>query len=121
MQAGDTRASGSPPLLVRLGRIVGWLAGVALVLFVLDLLGVPVADWIREWFKQVRAVPAGAVVLLVLVGRYFWHRATKLRDDLKSGGAILGQPRRFAVGLALPAAGSFAARLGIVAVFLAAF
>jgi len=63
----------------------------------------------------------GAVLLIVLVCRFFWHRATKLRDELKSGGAILGQPRRFATGVALPAFASFAARLGIVAVFLAAF
>ena len=34
----------------------------------------------------------GAVLLLVLVGRFFWRRATKLRDELKSGGAILGRP-----------------------------
>jgi uncharacterized membrane protein YbhN (UPF0104 family) len=242
-----SRLSGSS-LLARVGRIGAWLAGIALVLLVLDLLGVPVADWIRDLFKQVRAVPAGAivggvaldslqtvfaavtwltilraayprarvpfrpvlaayaagvalngflpanigsvvtmlmfvtliagatfaavfsgfvvqkipftvlsvlmyvylfatvtgslslelgflskhpalsaviivgaVVLLVLVGRYFWHHATKLRDELKSGGAILRQPRRFMVGVALPAVGSFAARLGIVAVFLAAF
>jgi len=241
-------AGRSKPVLARFGRIAGWLAAIALVLFVLDLLGVPVADWIRELFKQVRSVPPGAIVggvaldslqtvfaavtwltilraafprasvpfrqvlaayavgvalngflpanigslvmmlmfvtmiagatfaavfsgfvvqkipftvlsvlvyvylfatvpgslslelgfvsehpllsavivvgagvLLVLVGRYFWRRATKLRDELKNGGAILGQPRRFAVGVALPAVGSFAARLGIVAVFLAAF
>ena len=63
----------------------------------------------------------GAVVLLVLVGRFFWRRAAKLRDELKSGGAVLGQPRRFVVGVALPAVASFVARLGIVAVFLAAF
>ena len=244
----DTRTSDSKSYVTRVARIVAWPAGVALVLFVLDLLGVPVLDWIRELFKQVRAVPAGAiigaivldslqtvfaavtwltilraafpearvpfrpvlaayavgvalngflpanigslvtilmfvtliagatfaavfsgfvvqkipftvlsvlmyvylfatvpgslslelgfvskhpwltvaivagvVVLLVLVGRYFWQRATKLRDQLKSGGAILGQPRRFMVGVAVPAVGSFAARLGIVAVFLAAF
>lgn len=248
MEAGDSRASRSKPRVRRLGRIAGGLAGVALVALVLDLLGVPVADWVRELIKQVRAVPSGAivggialdslqtvfaavtwltilraafpdtsvpfrpvlaaytvgvalngflpanigslvtmlmfvtlivgatfaavfagfvvqkipftvlsvlvyvylfatvpgslslelgflsahpllsvvivvgvVVLLVLVGRFFWHRATRLRDELKSGGAILGQPRRFLVGVALPAVGSYAARLGIVAVFLAAF
>ena len=49
----------------------------------------------------------GAALLLVLVGRFFWRRATKLRDELKSGGAILGQPRRFAIGVALPALASF--------------
>ena len=235
-------------MVSRFARIAAWLAGIALALFVLDLLGVPVGDWIRQLFKEIRAVPIqaivggvaldtlqtvfaavtwltilraafpaaavpfrpvlasyavgvalngflpanigslvmmlmfvtliagatfaaifsgfvvqkipftvlsvalyvylfatvpgslslelgivskhpgltavlvlGTVVLLVLVGRFFWHRATKLRDKLKTGGAILGQPRRFATGVALPAVASFAARLGIVAVFLAAF
>jgi uncharacterized membrane protein YbhN (UPF0104 family) len=62
----------------------------------------------------------GAVVLLVLLGIFFWHRS-KLRDQIKSGGAILRQPRRFMVGVALPCLASFLARLGIVAVFLAAY
>ena len=235
-------------MIARVGRIAAWLAGIALALFVLDLLGVPVADWIRQLFKEIRAVPIqavvggvvldtlqtvfaaitwltilraafpeaavpfrpvlasyavgvalngflpanigslvmmlmfvtliagatfaaifsgfvvqkipftvlsvavyvylfatvsgslslelgfvsehpaltvvlalGAVLLLVWVCRFFWRRAAKLRGELKSGGAILGQPRRFAIGVALPALASFVARLGIVAVFLAAF
>ena len=66
-------------------------------------------------------IALGVVALLALAVRYVWHRATKLRDKLKSGGAILGQPRRFMVGVALPELASFTARLGIVAVFLAAF
>jgi hypothetical protein len=45
----------------RVVRIFAWLAGLALVLFVLDLLGVPVADWIRQLLKEVRAVPATAI------------------------------------------------------------
>ncbi|MGZ4188083.1 MAG: lysylphosphatidylglycerol synthase domain-containing protein [Solirubrobacteraceae bacterium] len=234
--------------LARFARIGAWLAAIALVLFVLDKLGVPVTDWIRELFKNVRSVPAGAivagcmldtfqtvfaalswltilraafpdaalpfrpvlasyavavalngflpanlgtlvmmvmflsliagatfaailsgffvqkipfsvyniaayiylfatvtgslsfelgflskhpglsvliaiggVVLLVIVARVLWHRATKLREQIKSGGAILGQPRRFMIGVALPQLASYAARLGIVAVFLAAY
>ena len=248
MHADDPRSGSAKPRLTRVARIFGWLAAIALVLFVLDLLGVPVADWIRHLFKEVRAVPpaaiaggivletlqtvfaavawltilraafpeaglpfrpvlasyavavalngflpanigtlvmmlmfvtliagatfaavlsgfvvqkipftvlsvavyvylfatvpgslsielgflsehpvlssaiaVGGVVLLVLVGRYFWRRATKLRNELKSGGAVLGQPQRFMVGVALPEVASFTARLGIVAVFLAAF
>jgi uncharacterized membrane protein YbhN (UPF0104 family) len=234
--------------LGRFARIGAWLAAIALVLFVLDQLGVPVSDWIRELFKNVRAVPAwaivagcvldtfqtvfaalawltilraafpnaavpfrpvlasyavavalngflpanlgtlvmmvmflsliagatfaailsgfvvqkipfsvfniaaylylfltvsgsfsvelgflsdhpglsvliavGGIVLLVIVGRILWVRATKLREQIKSGGAILGQPRRFLIGVALPELGSYIARLGIVAVFLAAY
>lgn len=63
----------------------------------------------------------GGVVLLVLLGNVFWHRADKLREQIKNGGAILRQPRRFMIGVALPCTASFAARLGIVAVFLAAY
>ena len=229
-------------------RIVAWLAAIALVLFVLDQLGVPVSDWIRDFFDQLRAVPAyaiaggivlstlqtvlvalawltilraafpdthlpfrpvlasyavavalnsflpanigslvmllmfttliasatfaavlsgfivqkipfsvfnvaayvylfatvagslsiklgflaehpvasalialGGAVLLLVLARFFWVRATKLRDQVKTGGAILGQPRRFLIGVALPELGSYLARLGIVAVFMAAY
>jgi uncharacterized membrane protein YbhN (UPF0104 family) len=235
-------------VLARVGRIAAWVAGVALVLFVLNLLGIPVHTWIHKLFQEISAVPPGAivggvvletmqttlaavtwltilraafpeaslafrpvlaayaagvalngflpanigtlvmmlmfvtliaaatfaailsgfvvqkipftvlsivvyvylfatirgsfsfefgfvsdhpaltvlmvlggVVLLVLVGRILWHRAVKLREQLKTGGAILGQPKRFMVGVVLPAVGSFGARLGITAVFLAAF
>jgi uncharacterized membrane protein YbhN (UPF0104 family) len=235
-------------VIQRIARIAAWLAGIALALFALDILGVPVADWIRELFKEIRAVPIqaivggvaldtlqtvfaaitwltilraafpatvirfrpvlasyavgvalngflpanigslvmmlmfvtliagatfaaifsgfvvqkipftvlsvamyvylfatvpgslslelgfvsehpaltvvialGVVLLVAWVCRFFWRRAAKLREQLKSGGAILGQPRRFATGVALPACASFLARLGIVAVFLAAF
>lgn len=236
------------PVLRRVVRIVAWLAAVAIALYVLDQLGVPVSDWIRDFFDQLRAVPAyaivggivlgtlqtvfaalawltilraafpdthlplrpvlasyavavalngflpanigslvmllmfttliasatfavvlsgfivqkipfsvfnvaaylylfatvagslsikldflakhpvasalialGGVVLLVLLGRFFWVRATKLREQVKTGGAILGQPRRFLIGVALPELGSYLARLGIVAVFMAAY
>jgi uncharacterized membrane protein YbhN (UPF0104 family) len=234
--------------LARFARIGAWLVAIALLLFVLDQPGVPVSDWIRQLFKNVRAVPAwaivagcvldtiqtvfaalswltilraafpdaalrlrpvlasyavavalngflpanlgtlvmmimflsliagatfaailsgfvvqkipfsvyniavyiylfatvsgslkfefgflsdhpglsvliaiGGVVLLVIVARVLWRRATKLREQIKSGGAVLGQPRRFMVGVALPQLASYAARLGIVAVFLAAY
>jgi uncharacterized membrane protein YbhN (UPF0104 family) len=66
-------------------------------------------------------VVVGAVVLLVLLGRVLWRRAEKLREQIKSGGAVLAQPRRFVVGVVLPQVASFTARLGIVAVFLAAY
>jgi uncharacterized membrane protein YbhN (UPF0104 family) len=238
----------STPVLKRIGRIVLWVGGIAAALALLDAVGIPVASWIRELFKDVREVPAwaivggvvletlqtvfaavswltilrvafpqepmpfrvvlacyatavalngflpanigtlvmlvmfvtllttatfaailsafvvqkipftvlsaaswiylfatvsgslslefgfvskhpgatvliaiGGVVLIVLVCRILWKRATNLREQVKSGGAVLGQPRRFLVGVALPQVASFAARLGIVAVFLAAY
>jgi uncharacterized membrane protein YbhN (UPF0104 family) len=48
-------------LVARLTRIVIWVAGVAALIFVLNLLGIPVADWIRDLFKKIREVPAWAV------------------------------------------------------------
>jgi hypothetical protein len=38
----------SQPLARRLARIAAWIGAVVLFIFVLDLLGVPAADWIRE-------------------------------------------------------------------------
>ncbi len=235
-------------LLARLTRITIWVAGVALLIFVLDLLGIPVSDWIRELFHKIREVPAWAVVagillqsaqttlaaaawltilraayprvhitfrlilaayatsvamnsflpanigtwvmlimftsviagatfaamlsgiavqkipfsifniavylylflsvagsfsiklswledhwvvavaiaaglvaLAVLATRVFRKQWVKLREQLLVGGAILGNPRRALVGVALPELGSYLARLGIIAVFLGAY
>jgi len=49
-------------LVSRLTRIAIWIAGIAILILVLDLLGVPVGDWIRALFKKIREVPAWAVV-----------------------------------------------------------
>jgi uncharacterized membrane protein YbhN (UPF0104 family) len=54
-------------LLARLTRIAIWVGGLALLIFVLDLLGIPVSDWIRELFRKIREVPAWAVVAGVLL------------------------------------------------------
>ena len=66
-------------------------------------------------------IAVGAIVLLVLLARVFWGRLAKLRAQLASGGAILRSPRRTLTDLFLPVLGSYAARLGIVAVFLGAY
>src|SRR5262245_60515132 len=48
-------------IAVRLLRIVAWVAAVSLVIGLLDLIGVPVSDWIRDLFRKIREVPAWAV------------------------------------------------------------
>jgi uncharacterized membrane protein YbhN (UPF0104 family) len=248
MEASAADTPRHPSIPARLARIAIWVGGIALVLLVLDLLGIPVHQWIHDFFKQLSSIPAwavvggvvletlqtwlaavtwftilraafpdtairfrtvvacyavavalngflpanigtlvmmlmfttviagatfasilsgfvvqkipftvfsagvyvylftsvdrslsvelpivskhpagtvlivvGGIVLLVLVGRVLWRRSGKWRERIKTGGAILSAPRRFLFGVALPALGSFAARLGIVAVFLAAF
>ena len=64
MRDGASRAQ---PLTRRLARIGFWIGGVALVIFVLDLLGVPAGDWIHELLRKVREVPAWAVVAGVVL------------------------------------------------------
>ena len=54
-------------LLARLTRVVIWVGAIALLIFVLDLLGIPVSDWIRALFRKIREVPAWAVVAGVLL------------------------------------------------------
>src|SRR6476659_9014837 len=49
-------------LVSRLTRIAIWVAGIAILILVLDLLGVPVGDWIRALLKNIGEVPAWAVV-----------------------------------------------------------
>ncbi len=55
------------PLTRRLARIAIWVGGVALVVLVLDLLGVPVSGWLRDLLHKVREVPAWAVVAGVVL------------------------------------------------------
>ena len=87
MHADDPRGGSAAPRLTRVARIFGWLAGHALVLFVLDLLGVPVADWIRQLFKEVRAVPpaaiAGGIVLETLQTVFAYDAAEVKHRELK--------------------------------------
>ncbi len=49
------------PLQRRLVRIGAWLGGVAALLAVLELAGVPVLDWIDDLLDKVAAVPAWAI------------------------------------------------------------
>ena len=49
-------------LVARLTRIAIWVVGLVALIVVLDLLGIPVSDWIRELFKKIREVPAWAVI-----------------------------------------------------------
>jgi uncharacterized membrane protein YbhN (UPF0104 family) len=54
-------------LVARLIRIAVWVVGVAALILVLDLLGIPVSDWIRDLFKKIREVPAWAVLAGILL------------------------------------------------------
>jgi uncharacterized membrane protein YbhN (UPF0104 family) len=56
-----------PSLPRRLARIAIWVGGVAAVIAVLDLLGVPASEWIEELIDKVGEVPPWAVVAGVVL------------------------------------------------------
>jgi hypothetical protein len=62
-----------------------------------------------------------AVLLLVLVGRAFWSRLRSQWQHAKQGGAILATPRAYVLRVLLPSAAGYAAKLAVIATFLAAF
>ena len=68
----DTEATGTGPrqtLPRRLARIALWIGGIALLLVVLELLGVPAFDWIGDLLDKVSQVPVWAIVA-VFLGAY---------------------------------------------------
>jgi uncharacterized membrane protein YbhN (UPF0104 family) len=63
----------------------------------------------------------GGLFLLVLLGRIFWSKLKGLWEKAKQGGAILAEPRKYFVQVVIPSFGAWAAKLGVIAVFLAAY
>jgi uncharacterized membrane protein YbhN (UPF0104 family) len=66
-------------------------------------------------------VVLGVAALLVVLGRIFWRQVKKLWAQAKQGGAILATPRRYLSHAFLPSFLSWLCKLGVVAIFLAAF
>jgi uncharacterized membrane protein YbhN (UPF0104 family) len=63
----------------------------------------------------------GGIFLLVVLGRVFWRWLDGVWKQAKEGGAILATPREYVVRVVLPSFGAWLAKLGVVAVFLAAY
>jgi uncharacterized membrane protein YbhN (UPF0104 family) len=63
------------------------------------------------------AVAVAAVVLVKL----FWSRVRGLWERAKRGGAILGDLRAYGLQVLLPSLGAWLCKLGVIAVFLAAY
>lgn len=66
-------------------------------------------------------VIVAGVALAALLVRIFWKRLEHLWDEAKQGGAILARPRNYFIKVFLPSAISYGAKLGVIAVFLAAY
>jgi uncharacterized membrane protein YbhN (UPF0104 family) len=67
------------------------------------------------------AIIAGGAFFLFIVGRIFWRKLHGLWEHAKQGGAILARPRDYFVKVATPSAIAWLAKLGVTAVFLAAY
>jgi uncharacterized membrane protein YbhN (UPF0104 family) len=63
----------------------------------------------------------GGGFLLFVVGRIFWGKLKGLWEQAKHGGAILARPRDYFVQVVIPSFGAWLAKLGVTAVFLAAY
>jgi uncharacterized membrane protein YbhN (UPF0104 family) len=69
----------------------------------------------------VLGLAAGAVLLLVILGRIFWRKLQGLWAKAVQGGAILARRRDYLLLVALPSFGAWLAKLGVIAVFLAGY
>ena len=63
----------------------------------------------------------GGLTLLAVLARIFWRKLKGLWEKAKHGGAILAHPRDYFLKVALPSLGAWLAKLGVTAVFLAAY
>lgn len=59
--------AGGPTLARRLARIAAWVGGSAALILVLNLVGVPVSNWIDKLFDKLAELPAWAIVAGVLL------------------------------------------------------
>jgi glycosyltransferase 2 family protein len=67
------------------------------------------------------SIIGGALFLLVLLLRIFWTWVKKMWVRAKAGAAILGDLRAYTKWVLLPQAGGYAAKVCVIAVFLAAY
>jgi uncharacterized membrane protein YbhN (UPF0104 family) len=63
----------------------------------------------------------GGIVGVVILARIFWRKAQGLWHKAKEGGAILATPRKYSIQVLLPSFIAWLAKLGVIAVFLAAY
>lgn len=63
----------------------------------------------------------GAVVLIGLLARVFWPKLRGLWAQAKQGASVLGSARHYFVRVFLPSLGAYAAKFGVIAIFLGAY
>ena len=105
-------------------KIFFTLAGAAVYLYL--FLSVPGSFSIELGFLADHAVlsiliVAGAVLLVMLLVRMFWPKLRGVWGRMKEGGSVLGSPKRYFGRVFLPEFLAYIAKLGVIAVFLAAY
>ena len=77
--------------------------------------------WFRDHGGAFLLIVVGGAFLVVLLVRIFWRWLKKMWEKAKEGGKILSDPKAFATRVLLPQLGSYAAKVGVIIVFLAAY
>ena len=77
--------------------------------------------WFHDHPVATALILVGAAVLIVLLVQVVRRRARKLWEQAKQGGQILAHPRAYFARVALPSFLAWCAKLGVIAVFLAAY
>ncbi len=77
--------------------------------------------WFRDHPVLSLGLLAGGAVLAVMLVKIFWRWLKGLWEKAKQGGKILESPKAFTTRVLLPQAGSYAAKVGVIVVFLAAY
>jgi uncharacterized membrane protein YbhN (UPF0104 family) len=78
-------------------------------------------DWLGDHPVLVLGIAAGAIFLSVILLRVFWRWVKGFWEKAKEGGAILGEPRKYVKWVLLPQMGGYAAKVAVIAIFLAAY
>jgi hypothetical protein len=77
--------------------------------------------WFRDHPLLFLIIVLGGAALLVALVRVFWRWLKGLWEKAKQGGKILASPRTYTIRVLLPQLLSYAAKVGVIAVFLAAY
>jgi uncharacterized membrane protein YbhN (UPF0104 family) len=77
--------------------------------------------WVREHWVATAIIAAGAVMLVLMLIRILRPKLLSFWDNAKHGGQVLGQRRVFLVHVVWPEFLGWAAGLGVIGVFMAAY
>jgi uncharacterized membrane protein YbhN (UPF0104 family) len=77
--------------------------------------------WIRDHPALLLVIVLGAIALVVLLVRIFWRWLGGLWEKAKQGGKILASPKDYVLRVVVPQTISYAAKIGVIALFLAAY